>query len=222
MKQKLDACAKTLFQACTQFEVALAQPGLEATYDVVLYSEFASKEALDAYAAHPTHQASHSLHWRRPPVHGLRNLTNNKDTFSVCECALPKNCFRWSARPRSSPAARAASACKWPKRWASRAPRLVLSSRKQSDLDEAVAHLKARGIEASAIAADLSQEAHAIGPLVDRGDEAPGPHRYPDQQRRRQLGRAGRRLPDRSLGQGDEPEHPQHLPGQRRRSASCR
>jgi NAD(P)-dependent dehydrogenase (short-subunit alcohol dehydrogenase family) len=43
--------------------------------------------------------------------------------------------------------------------------KLVLSSRKQADLDEAVAHLKARGIEASAIAADLSQEA-AVAPLV--------------------------------------------------------
>jgi len=42
---------------------------------------------------------------------------------------------------------------------------IVLSSRKQSDLDEAVAHLKERGIEASAIAADLSQES-AVGPLV--------------------------------------------------------
>lgn len=42
---------------------------------------------------------------------------------------------------------------------------LVLSSRKQSDLDEAVAHLKSRGIEASAIAADLSQEA-SVAPLV--------------------------------------------------------
>jgi len=42
---------------------------------------------------------------------------------------------------------------------------LVLSSRKQSDLDEAVAHLKSRGIEASAIAADLSRE-EAVGPLV--------------------------------------------------------
>jgi NAD(P)-dependent dehydrogenase (short-subunit alcohol dehydrogenase family) len=44
--------------------------------------------------------------------------------------------------------------------------RIVISSRKQSDLDEAVAHLKQRGIEASAIAADLAQDAH-IGPLVD-------------------------------------------------------
>ncbi len=43
--------------------------------------------------------------------------------------------------------------------------KIVLSSRKQSDLDEAVAHLKARGINASAIAADLSQEA-AVAPLV--------------------------------------------------------
>ncbi|HTD03425.1 SDR family oxidoreductase [Undibacterium sp.] len=44
--------------------------------------------------------------------------------------------------------------------------KVVLSSRKQADLDEAVAHLKSRGIEASAIAADLSQES-AIKPLVD-------------------------------------------------------
>ena len=43
---------------------------------------------------------------------------------------------------------------------------LVLSSRKQADLDEAVAHLKERGISATAIAADLSNEAH-IAPLVN-------------------------------------------------------
>jgi len=43
--------------------------------------------------------------------------------------------------------------------------KLVLSSRKQADLDEAVAHLNARGIDASAIAADLSQES-AVAPLV--------------------------------------------------------
>ncbi len=44
--------------------------------------------------------------------------------------------------------------------------KIVLSSRKQSDLDEAVAHLKKKGISASAIAADLSQES-AVEPLVD-------------------------------------------------------
>jgi NAD(P)-dependent dehydrogenase (short-subunit alcohol dehydrogenase family) len=44
--------------------------------------------------------------------------------------------------------------------------KIVLSSRKQSDLDEAVAHLKEKGIDASAIAADLSQDAHATA-MVD-------------------------------------------------------
>jgi NAD(P)-dependent dehydrogenase (short-subunit alcohol dehydrogenase family) len=43
--------------------------------------------------------------------------------------------------------------------------RIVLTSRKQADLDAAVAHLKERGIEASAIAADMAQEA-SVGPLV--------------------------------------------------------
>lgn len=43
--------------------------------------------------------------------------------------------------------------------------KIVLTSRKQADLDEAVAHLKERGIEASAIAADVSQES-AIASLV--------------------------------------------------------
>ena len=56
MKQKLDACAN-IVPGILKFEVALAQPGLEATYDIVLYSEFESKAALDAYASHPTHEA---------------------------------------------------------------------------------------------------------------------------------------------------------------------
>lgn len=42
---------------------------------------------------------------------------------------------------------------------------LVLSSRKQSELDEAVAHLAARGITATAIAADLAKDAHVL-PMV--------------------------------------------------------
>jgi heme-degrading monooxygenase HmoA len=56
MKRRLDACANVV-PGILKFEVMLAQPGLEATYDVVLYSEFADKEALAAYAAHPTHKA---------------------------------------------------------------------------------------------------------------------------------------------------------------------
>jgi NAD(P)-dependent dehydrogenase (short-subunit alcohol dehydrogenase family) len=43
--------------------------------------------------------------------------------------------------------------------------KLVLTSRKQEDLDEAVAHLKARGIEASAIASDMGR-AEAVPALV--------------------------------------------------------
>ena len=44
--------------------------------------------------------------------------------------------------------------------------RIVLSARKQAELDEAVAHLQARGIDASAIAADLSIDAQ-VQPFVD-------------------------------------------------------
>lgn len=44
--------------------------------------------------------------------------------------------------------------------------RVVVSSRKQGELDEAVAHLTSRGIDASAIAADLSQDAH-VQPFVE-------------------------------------------------------
>ncbi|MFZ6672288.1 SDR family oxidoreductase [Undibacterium sp. Xuan67W] len=44
--------------------------------------------------------------------------------------------------------------------------KVIVSSRKQSDLDEAVAHLKARGIDATAIAADLGKDG-SVKPLVD-------------------------------------------------------
>jgi len=56
MKRRLDACAQIVPGILT-FEVALAQPELEASYDVVLYSEFADRAALEAYVQHPTHQA---------------------------------------------------------------------------------------------------------------------------------------------------------------------
>ena len=56
MKRRLDQCAN-IVPGQLAFEVVLAQPGLEATYDVVLYSEFADKAALDAYIQHPTHKA---------------------------------------------------------------------------------------------------------------------------------------------------------------------
>lgn len=56
MKARLDEC-RDIVTGIVEFEVALARPGLEATYDVVLYSVFESREALDAYQDHPTHVA---------------------------------------------------------------------------------------------------------------------------------------------------------------------
>ena len=56
MKTMLDACAN-LVPGILKLEAVVAQPGLEATYDVVLYSEFADKAALDAYQNHPEHVA---------------------------------------------------------------------------------------------------------------------------------------------------------------------
>ncbi|MYN06922.1 SDR family oxidoreductase [Pseudoduganella aquatica] len=53
--------------------------------------------------------------------------------------------------------------------------KVVLSSRKQSDLDEAVAILAKHGVTAYAIAADLAKEA-AVGPLVDAALEKLGGH----------------------------------------------
>ena len=56
MKALLDGCAN-LVPGILKFEAVLAQPGLEATYDVLLYSEFSDLQALDAYQTHPGHVA---------------------------------------------------------------------------------------------------------------------------------------------------------------------
>jgi hypothetical protein len=56
LKSLLDACANIVPGTLT-FEVALAEPGYECTYDVVLYSVFESSAALDAYQNHPQHVA---------------------------------------------------------------------------------------------------------------------------------------------------------------------
>jgi hypothetical protein len=55
-KALLNACA-TLSPGTRRFEVAMAQPGLESTYDLVLNSEFTDAAALAAYAEHPQHLA---------------------------------------------------------------------------------------------------------------------------------------------------------------------
>ena len=56
MKELLDACAG-IVPGLLKLEVGLAEPGLEATYDVILYSEFTDQAALDAYLVHPQHKA---------------------------------------------------------------------------------------------------------------------------------------------------------------------
>ncbi len=56
MKELLDACAG-IVPGMRKLEVALAQPGLECTYDVVMYSEFDTREALESYQNHPQHIA---------------------------------------------------------------------------------------------------------------------------------------------------------------------
>ena len=55
-KALLDACAG-LTAGMRMLEVAIAQPGLECTYDLVLYAEFDDAAALDAYQNHPQHLA---------------------------------------------------------------------------------------------------------------------------------------------------------------------
>lgn len=56
MKSLLEGC-RGLVPGMGAFEVGLATADLEATYDVVLYSEFADAAALDAYQHHPQHVA---------------------------------------------------------------------------------------------------------------------------------------------------------------------
>jgi riboflavin synthase len=56
MKALLESC-KELVPGILRLDVAMAQPGLEATCDIVMVSEFVSIEALDAYQSHPHHVA---------------------------------------------------------------------------------------------------------------------------------------------------------------------
>jgi len=55
-KALLESCAK-LTPGIQRFEVAIGEPGHEATYDLVLNSQFADAQALAAYQKHPDHQA---------------------------------------------------------------------------------------------------------------------------------------------------------------------
>lgn len=54
VKEWLDACRDAV-PGILRFEAVVAQEGFESTCDVMLYSEFASRAALEAYNAHPLH-----------------------------------------------------------------------------------------------------------------------------------------------------------------------
>ncbi|RQR30989.1 MULTISPECIES: Dabb family protein [unclassified Burkholderia] len=55
LKEKLEGC-RDLVPGILQLDVGIATPGLEATSDVVLVSDFTDQAALDAYQVHPVHQ----------------------------------------------------------------------------------------------------------------------------------------------------------------------
>ena len=56
VRELLESC-RGLVPGMLSFEVAESASGLECTYDVVLYSEFSDRVALDAYQSHPAHLA---------------------------------------------------------------------------------------------------------------------------------------------------------------------
>lgn len=60
LKALLETC-RDIVPGLVKLEVGLATPHLEASYDVVLYSEFTDTTALDAYQKHPTHEAIKSF-----------------------------------------------------------------------------------------------------------------------------------------------------------------
>lgn len=68
VKAWLEACAD-LVPGILRFEVTTAQDALAANCDVMLYAEFDSPRALDAYDAHPQHQL---LKMRVAPLRAAR------------------------------------------------------------------------------------------------------------------------------------------------------
>lgn len=71
MKRRLDAC-QGIVPGMITFEVTAAQSGLEASWDMLLYSEFESVEALQAYVVHPTHQEAGTF---------IRKVVTVRDAF---------------------------------------------------------------------------------------------------------------------------------------------
>lgn len=56
IKEALDLLPDSI-PGIVAFEVVAPQTGFEASFDLLLYSEFESRQALDNYIVHPEHQA---------------------------------------------------------------------------------------------------------------------------------------------------------------------
>ncbi|VXB98054.1 Stress responsive protein [Burkholderia sp. 8Y] len=56
LKARLETC-RSLVKGQGHFEVGIAQPGFDCTYDVVLVSDFDDTASLAAYQVHPKHLA---------------------------------------------------------------------------------------------------------------------------------------------------------------------
>jgi hypothetical protein len=56
LKAALESC-RSIVSGQGHFEVGLAQPGFDATCDVILVSDFDDPSALQAYQVHPKHVA---------------------------------------------------------------------------------------------------------------------------------------------------------------------
>ena len=116
------------------------------------------------------------------------------------------------ARPRWSPAARAASACRSPRRSARPARKIMLTSRKAGRPRGGRGAPAGRAASTRAGSPPTARSEEDDPRLADEALQRLGDDRHPGQQRRRHLGRAGRGPSARGLGQGDEPERARHLP----------
>lgn len=76
--RRLTRCAG-IVDGMGAFQVATAQPGLEASFDLCLYSEFTSTDALAAYVAHPIHQDAAGL---------IRQVVTARVAFDYDEAGL--------------------------------------------------------------------------------------------------------------------------------------
>ena len=83
--------------------------------------------------------------------------------------------------------------------------RVALTARKRDELDQAVDHLRKRGIHAVAVPCDMS-DAAAIAPAVAQRDRGARPDRHPRQQCGDDLGRGDGRASARCLAESHQPQ----------------